>query len=207
MEIYTTFFLCEPAALSGGFPDWRPPLAEPVRHEVRDPFTDELMVVESRVPVWPVESEDAGRWLEPAYEVVTVEGSYDDYLEDRLPPFVRNCPHWIAQGLTDIELAPLLELVDLPVSMEQPIYAPPWYGEMLQQLPAGFLARLLSLDQQDVARRWAAAMSAPEDADSAPGQVLSDAWTASDALELLQRLIDLAKKADAAHQMYLLTEA
>jgi hypothetical protein len=207
MGIYTTFFLCEPAALLGGFPDWRPPAAEPVRHEVRDPFTDELLVVESRVPVWPVEADDAGQWLEPEYEVVTIEGSYDDYLEDRLPPFVRSCPHWAAKGLTDMELAPLLETVDLPASMEQPIYAPPWYGEMVQQLPAGFLAKLMSLDQQDVARRWAAAMSTPEDVELAPGQALSDEWTDSGALELLQQLVGLAKKANAAQQMYLLTEA
>ena len=38
------------------------------------------------------------------------------------------------------------------------------------------------------------------------GQKLSDGWTACEALELLQPLVGLAKKARAAQQMYLLTE-
>jgi hypothetical protein len=207
MGIYTTFFLCEPAGLDGGFPDWLPPLAEPVRHEVRDPFTDELLVVETRVPEWPDNQEDADAEGDGEYRAIAIEGSYEDYLEDRLPSFVRSCPHWAAKGLTDIELAPLLEAVGLTASMEQPIYAPPWYGEMVQQLPAGFLDKLLSLNQQEVARQWAAAMSTPEDTDWVPAPELSDEWTAGGALELLQQLVGLAKKANARQQMYLLTEA
>src|SRR5262245_26351940 len=31
MAIYTTFFLCKPPELPGGFPGWRLPLAQPVR--------------------------------------------------------------------------------------------------------------------------------------------------------------------------------
>jgi hypothetical protein len=205
MEIYTTFFLCAPAELPGGFPDWRPPLAEPVRQEVRDPFTDELLVVETRVPEWPEDEQEPIEEPELERQVAVIEGNYEDYLEDRLPPFVRSCPHWAANGLTDIELAPLLEAVDLPASMEQPIYSPPSCGEMVQQLPAGFLDKLLSLNQQEVARKWAATLYAPED--EASVQALSDERTASEALECLQQLVGLAKKANPTQQMYLLTEA
>jgi hypothetical protein len=204
MGIYTTFFLCEPAELPGGFPGWRLPLAEPVRREVHDPFTGELLVVESRVPEWP---EDAFEGTELNYQVVVIEGSYQDYLEDRLPPFVRSCPHWAAKGLTDIELAPLLEAVDLSASLEQPIYAPPPYVYTVQQLPAGFLSKLLSLDQQEVARKWASAMSTPEQTHSVSGNRLREDWTVGEALEFLRQLADLASKASAGQQMFLLIEA
>jgi cysteine-rich repeat protein len=53
MAIYTTFFLCRPEELPGGFPGWQPPLATPVRRELRNPFTGQVVVVESREPQWP----------------------------------------------------------------------------------------------------------------------------------------------------------
>jgi hypothetical protein len=203
MAIYTTFFLCKPTELPGGFPGWRPPLAEPVRREVRDPFTGELLVVETCVPEWP---EDAAEEAELSYQVVEIEGSYEEYLENRLPPFVRGCPHWAAKGLTEIELAPLLAAVGVSASIDFPIYGPPSSGAIVQQLPAEFLAKATSLDQQTVAQEWAAAMSTPEHTHTVSGQKLYDGWTASEALELLQPLVDLARKASAGQQMYLLTE-
>ena len=46
--------------------------------------------------------------------------------------------------------------------IECAIYSPPSAGAVVQQLPAGFLSKLGSLDQKAVAKRWAAAI--------APGQ-------------------------------------
>jgi len=204
MAIYTTFFLCKPSELPGGFPGWRLPLDQPVRREVHNPFTGELLVVDTCEPEWP---EDALGETERTYRVVVIEGSYEQYLEDRLPPFVRSCPHWAAKGLMETELAPLLEAVGVSASIDFPIYGPPSLGATVQQLPAEFLAKATSLDQQKVAQKWAAAMSTPEHTHSVSGRKLSDGWTACEALQLLQPLVDLARKASAGQQMYLLTEA
>ena len=57
MAVYTTFFLCRPEELPGGFPVWRPPLAAPVRREFRNPLTGQVQVVETREPEWPPELE------------------------------------------------------------------------------------------------------------------------------------------------------
>src|SRR5262249_44810119 len=61
MAIYTTFFLCKPEELPGGFPGWRLPLAKPVRREFRNPFTGELSVVETHDPDWPRDSPEVQR--------------------------------------------------------------------------------------------------------------------------------------------------
>jgi hypothetical protein len=204
MAIYTTFFLCRPEELPGGFPGWRLPLAKPVRRKVRNPFTGEVSVVESREPEWP---DEAGDEAEREYQVVEIEGSYEDYLEGRLPPFVRSCPHWAAKGLTEVELDPLLKATGVNGSMECAIYSPPSSGAVVQQLPAEFLAKLGTLDQKAVAKRWAAAMSTPEHTHSVTGVKLSDGWKPSEALEILKPLVALARRTTAGQQLYLLTEA
>jgi hypothetical protein len=86
MAIYTTFFLCKSKDLAKGFPGWRPPLAKPVRREIRNPFTGKLTVIETRAPEWP---EDTSEWPEREHQVAVIRGKYEDYLEGRLPPFVR----------------------------------------------------------------------------------------------------------------------
>src|SRR5262249_9736786 len=178
--------LCKPEELPGGFPGWRLPLAKPVRREFRNPFTGELSVVETHDPDWP---EDAPEVLGREYQVVEIEGSYEDYLESRLPPFVRACPHWAAKGLTEVELYPLLKTAGVAGSMECPIYSPPSSSAFVKQLPPEFLAKLGSLDQNALATRWAAAMSTPEHTHSVSGVKLSDGWTAIEALEILQPLV------------------
>src|SRR5262245_26111796 len=118
MAIYTTFFLCTPEELPGGFPGWRLPLAESVRREVYNPFTGKLSVIETREPEWP---DDDSEEPEREYQVVAIQGSYKDYLEGRLPPFVRACPHWAAKGLTEVDLDPLIKAADMTASMEHAI--------------------------------------------------------------------------------------
>ncbi len=132
MAIYTTFFLCTPGELLLGFPDWRLPLPQPVRRERRNPFTGELIIVESREPEWPGDSD-----LEPPrnYQVATIEGRYEDYLERRLPEFVRACAHWAAKGLTEATVGPLLKAASVDGSWEFAIYSPPSSDATLQELP------------------------------------------------------------------------
>jgi hypothetical protein len=203
MAIYTTFFLCKPDELLGGFPGWRPPLAKPVRREFRNPFTDELSVVETQEPEWPDEGEESNR----EYGVVEIQGRYEDYLEGRLPDFVRSRPHWAAKGLTEIELGPLCEAVGVGTEFVCPIYGPPSSGAVVQQLPPGLLAKLAALDLKAVAKQWAAAMSTPEHTHSASGVKLSDGWSAADASAILKPLVALARQATAGQQLYLLIEA
>jgi hypothetical protein len=203
MAIYTTFFLCKPKELLRGFPGWRLPLSKPVRREVRNPFTGEMMVMETQEPDW-VANEDEG--AEREYRVVAIEGNYEEYLEGRLPPFVHDCPHWAAKGLTEVELTPLFKAAGVEAAMEFPIYGPPSSGATVQQLPPEFLARLGSLDQKSIAKRWAAAMSTREHTHSVSGVKLNDGWTAKEALEILRPLVALAIQAAPRQQMYLFIE-
>jgi len=204
MANYSTFFVCKPEELAGGLPGWRLPLAQPVRREFRNPFTGKASVVESREPEWPEGAfEDLGR----EYRVVAIEGRYEDYLEGRLPPFVRSCPHWATKGLSELELAPLCEAVRLKPELECVIYSPPSSGAVVQQLPAELLAKLASLDDEAVAGRWAAAMSLPEHTHSVSGEKLSDGWVTHDALAKLRALKALAREAAAGQRLYLLIEA
>jgi hypothetical protein len=204
MAIYTTFFLCRPEELPGGFPGWRLPLAEPVRREVRNPFSGEASVIETREPNW---SEDPGIIPEREDRVVEIKGSYEDHIEERLSSFLRACPHWAAKGLTEVELDPLIQAAGVTAAMECAIYSAPSSGALVQNFPPAFLAKLGSSDQKAIAERWAAAMSTPEHTHSVTGVKLSDGWTASEALEILQPLAALARKAAPGQHLYLLTEA
>jgi len=120
--------------------------------------------------------------------VVDVEGFYEDYLEDRLPSFVRSCPHWAAKGLTEVELDPLLKAAGVEGSIEFAIYGPRSSGAVVQQLPAEFLAKLGSLDKKVVAMQWAATMSTTEHTHYVTGVKLSDGWTESQAQNILALL-------------------
>jgi hypothetical protein len=207
MAIYTTFFLCKPEELPVGFPGWRLPLAKPVRRKVRNPFTGKMVVIESREPKWP---KGAGDEPDRDYQVVAIEGPYEDYLEDRLPPFVRGCSHWAAKGLTEVELKPFLESAGVDDRLEPAIYSPPSSSAMVQQLPTELLTKLGSLNQRglrSVAKRWAAVMSTPEYTHSVSGIKISDGWTVSDAMEIVQPIVELARKAASGQRMYLLIEA
>jgi hypothetical protein len=204
MAIYSTFFLCKPEELPGGFPGWQLPLAQPVRREVRDPFTGEVSVIETRDPQWhDGDDEEAAR----DHQVVEITGRYEDYLEGRLPPFVRTCPHWATKGMTQIELDPLCKAAAVESSLECAIYSPPSVGAIVQQLPTALLMDLGSVDQGQLANRWAAAMSSPEHTHSVSGVKLCDGWTTSEALDMLRPIAALARRATAGQSLYLLVEA
>jgi hypothetical protein len=208
VAIYTTFFICKPQELGAGFPGWRPPLPMPVRREFKNPFTGEMITIESREPEWPdAENVDV---MDREYQVVSIEGSYEDYLEKRIPQFVRAQPHWCARGFTEVELKPLCEAAGVEASFDCPLYGPPSFGGVLREIPPSLCARLMALDHKGldaVAKRWAATMSTPEYTFSASGVKLSDGWTTDEALSVLQPIADLARNAIGGKRMYLLIEA
>jgi hypothetical protein len=204
MAIYTTLFLCTHAELPGGFPGWKMPLEQAVRREVRNPFTGQTIVVESNEPDWPEETGDAAP---QDYQVVAIKGDYQDYLEGRLPPFVRSCLHWATKGLTELELGPLLAVVGIEESLQHAIYCRPSQGTTVQQFPRTFFPQLQSLDLNDVAKNWAAAMSTREHTHNVSGVKLNDGWRASDAHGILHEMATLALKATNGQRLYLLVEA
>jgi hypothetical protein len=208
VAIYTTFFVCDAKQLAAGFPGWRLPLRKPVKRKFKNPFTGEMTTVETREPEWPDDKD-----VEPMdreYQVVAIEGDYAAYLEGRLPPFVQRQPHWAAKGLTEVELSPLAQAHGVEAKFECPLYGSPSSGAVLQELPSELLPKLASLDAKGLkalAGKWASAMSTREHTHSVTGVKLSDGWSKSDALEILQPIVALAQKAIAGQRMYLLTEA
>lgn len=208
MAIYTTFFACNPQQLPSGFPGWLPPLPKPVERQFKNPFTGEISTVETREPEWP-DGEDADL-MDREYQVVAIQGDYEDYLEGRLPPFVQRQPHWAAKGLTEVELSPLAQAIGLEAKFECPLYGPPSCGAVLQELPSEMLPKLASLDERSLkalAAKWAATMSTREYTHSVTGVKLNDGWAQSDAIEILQPIVALARQAAAGQQIYLLIEA
>ena len=84
-----------------------------------------------------------------------------------------------------------------------------YFLAVLQVLPSELVPKLASLDQgglKAVAQKWAASMSTPEHTHSVSGQKLNDGWKPSEAIELLQPLVALARQGPA-QRMYLLIEA
>jgi hypothetical protein len=191
---------------STGFPGWLPPLPKPVQRQFRNPFTGEITTVETRKPEWP-DGEDAEN-MDSEYQVMEIQGNYQDYLVGRLPPFVQRQPHWAAKGLTEVELIPLAEALGVEAKFECPLFAPPSFGAVLQELPSEFNPKLVSLDQgslQAIAEKWAATMSTPEYTHSVSGERLNDGWTVSEAIEILYLLVELARQG-VDQRMYLLIE-
>jgi hypothetical protein len=207
VAIYTTFFVCDPKQLVAGFQGWRLPLPKPVKHEVKNPFTGESITVETREPEWP-ENEGVDP-IDREYRVVAIEGDYKDYLEGRLPPFVRRHPHWAAKGLTEIELTPLAQALGIAAKFECPLYGPPSSGAVLRELPSELPTKLASLDGNGlkaVATKWAATMSTREYTHSVTGVKLNDGWAPSEAMEILQPIVDLAQQTAIGQRVYLLIE-
>jgi hypothetical protein len=86
VAIYTTFFLSDPQQLASGFPGWRAPLPKSVKRQFKNPFSGETSTVETQEPEWA--DSDGAELTDREYQVVSIEGNYEDYLEGRLPSFV-----------------------------------------------------------------------------------------------------------------------
>jgi hypothetical protein len=207
MAIYSTFFICEREDLLKGFPGWKPPLAEPVLRETTNPFTREPMTRASRVPEWGDHEEPDPPLIECS--VVSVKGSYEDYLENRIPSFVRERPHWCAKGFTHLELEPLGERLDLKAALSPALYSPPWSTGMLFEFHQELLKMLVEIDSRgmdEVAKHWAARMSTPEHTHSVTGNRLSEDWSTVYALSILGPIVRLAQQSSGDEEMYFLVE-
>jgi hypothetical protein len=207
VAIYTTVVVCDPQELVAGFPGWRTPLPNPVKREVKNPFTGEMMTIETREPDWG--DDDGTDPVNLEYQVVSIEGNYQDYLDGRLPGFIRSNQHWATKNLTVVELAPLAEAVGEEPRFECPLYSPPSLGAILHEFPVDMVAKFASLDDQGldaVAKKWAATMSTPEYTHSVTGLKLDDGWSATEAMEVLKPLVDLARKTGDGQRMYLFIE-
>lgn len=207
MAIYSTFFVCNPDELAGGFCGWKPPLVQPVWRDVTNPFTGKTMTIESRYPEWP----DADTEDEIARDrvVVGVQGRYEDYLEGRLPAFVRERPHGCLKDLTEIELNALGEATEFEPTVEDALYSPPEVGAVIQRLHPGLLSSLTRLDEGGVTRiaeRWAENMSEPEHTHSVAGVKVKEGWATSDASSILQTILRLARQSAGKQAVYVLIE-
>ena len=207
MAIYTTFFVCRPEELVAGFPGWRLPLAEPVRREVKNPFTGKTVIVHSREPEWPEDSvEDL---VSSSRQIFVGSESFEVYLENRLPAFVRARPHWCGKRLTEIELGLLGEAAGVETSFECPLYGPHSSPFSLMSIPASLCDQLVACDQQAldaIAEKWASMMSTPEKTHSSTGHKFSDGWTVDHARSVLQPIVAVARQAVEGKCLYLLTE-
>lgn len=206
MAIYSTFFLCKPSDLIQNFPGWRLPLPAPVRRHVANPFTGQKSTIETREPEWPEEDDVQ----EQDYQAVAIEGNYQEYLERRLPLSLQACPHWAAKNLTHVELGPLADALGEQPKFEDALYGPPSRGALLQELPGGMLSKLASLDQRGLealSDSWAAGMSTDDYTRSVTGAKLNDGWATTEAMQALEPIAALAKRAAPDQRMYLLVEA
>jgi hypothetical protein len=208
MAIYSTFFVCGQQELSSGFPGWRPRLPKPVRRKVKNPFTGEMTTIETRTPEWSDEEESES--LNRGYQIVVIEGNYEDYLEGRLRPFIRARPHWCAKGFTQVELNPLGQAVGIEPALEDALFSPPSSGALLQQLRPDLLSKLLALDKKGVkaiGEHWAATMSTPRYTHSVTGKKISAGWSAAEAMAILEPILEIAQQVTGQQGMYLLIEA
>jgi hypothetical protein len=203
VAIYSTFFVAAPETLLSGFPGWKLPLDTPVKREFTD-FFGGRRIIETRAPLWEdVEADEEGL---PEYRVVAIQGNYEDYLEERLPAFVREVPHFCAKGLTEVEIDPLGKLTDGQPALEEGLFAPPSRGASLLAVRPAVVDEILN-SQVKLAQTWAAHMSTPDYTHSADGsRRLNDDWSLNDALGILAPLRDLARKAGAGERLYLLVE-
>lgn len=209
MAIYSTFFLAEPNQLPPAFPDWKLPLPEPVTRTSVNPFTREEVTIATRAPEW--EGFDPERMDFPDPQVVAIEGDYQTYLENRIPPFVQSQPHWCAKNLTNVELDPLVAAATGldDAKLESALYAHPALGCVIEQFPEHFVAHLKAAADADlsaIARQWAARMSTPEYTHSVSGDRLHDDWSLEDAVNLVNPIAQLVRRHADGQSLYLLIE-
>lgn len=207
MATYSTFFVCERQKLSSLFPGWQPPLPEPIVRESKNPFTGQGTRVSTREHDWPEEAvrEPRGAPLEP----LSIRGSYEEYLEDRFSGPLRDQSHWCSKGLAQVELEPLGRAVNVVPALQAALYSPPLAGALLEELRPELVAKLTAVNDnalREIAKRWAAIMSDREHTHSETGKRALGGWSLEQALEILQPLSTLARKASSEQRLYLLIE-
>ncbi len=207
MSAYSTFFVCTPDELTAGFPEWRPPLQAPVRRQFVDPWTKEVVTVETVEPEWPDEA--SAQPFVPTFDVMPMQGNYQDYLEGRLPPVVRDRPHWCSKGLTQIQLDPLGEACGLGRVLKSALFCQPDLSSQLLQLHAGLVEILSSIEGRTLkkcAKRWAKLMSHRNHTHSMTGVRMREGWKRDHAMAILNPLQELAIRCDNGKAVYLLIE-
>jgi hypothetical protein len=172
MAVYTTFFIARPSELQSGFPGWQLPLPSPVQRELKNPFTRQVTVIETREPEW-LDTDEALPIA--SYVGTAIEGPYEDYLEGRLSAFVRSKPHWSTKGLMTGEIGALASAMGLRPTLEFPLYCRPSIGAALVCLQSEMVEKLLNINNEDLERisvDWAATMSQPSHIHSVQGKRL-----------------------------------
>jgi hypothetical protein len=206
MAVRTTFFLCRASELAAGFPDWKPPLPEPVLRKIKSPLTGGFLTIPSLVPEWPDEQKEISELSAASANAFAVEG---ENFESRLPPIVRDRPRWTANDIGTFCLERLSDVVGAPATLECPLYGPPSCGDMLVEIPEFFLAKLKSLDASNlvgVAEKWADALKPPDDIEPIEGEPIEEPWSAEFALTILEPIVGLAWRAEGEERMYLFVE-
>jgi hypothetical protein len=208
MAIYSTIFLCSNEELAACFPEMKPALAKAVERWVTDPFTGKERQILTREPEW---DELEAELSPPEIQVVAGHGDYQEFLESRLPPSLKQIPHWVSKNLTSVELDPLIKAVlgDEGAELEPALFAPPSQGRFVVAFPGSFTEVLSEAEAEradEFARVWASTMSSPEYTHSIAGERVHEGWTVEDALALMHPIVDLAKKATQRQRIYLLIE-
>ena len=208
MAIYSTFFLANAEQLPPAFPDWKQPLPEPVTRTTLNPFTREEMTITTRAPEW--DDFDPNSMAFPTPQVVAIEGDYQAYLENRIPPFVQTQPHWCAKNLTNVEIEPLVDAATGSdgARLESALYAHRALGCGLEMLPDTFSNAVLDAanDITAVADKWAKAMSHPDYTHNGLGDRIMDDWTTDQALSILNPIVELLQQRSGSQSLYLLIE-
>ncbi|MEO1529475.1 MAG: hypothetical protein AAFX06_28975 [Planctomycetota bacterium] len=203
-----TFFLANAEQLSPAFPDWKEPLPEPVARTTLNPYTREEITITTRAPEWDDFDPEMIEFEEP--RVVAIEGDYQDFLENRLPPFVQAQPHWCSKNLTNVEVDPLITVVagSGGVSLETALYAPPALGCCLETFPDAFVEAIPRGGDgvTAIADKWAKAMSHRDYTHNRLGERVMDDWTTDQALSILNPIVDLLQQRTGRQSLHLLVE-
>lgn len=209
MAIYSTIFLCDPQELLSKFPSWKTPLPEPVIRKIKHPFTQEEITINTREPEW--DDNDPATLELPEYKAMEIQGDYQDYLEQRIPPTIRSLSHWSSKNLTMVELNPLVAITcnSPEATLESALFAPPPLPTGIERFPEGFPGILKAKGDSElraIAEGWAATMSTPEHTHSVSGDRIHEDWTVEGAFGILQPIFDLAKQQTGGQAMYMLYE-
>ncbi len=201
MAVYTTFFVATRSELEGALPDWRRPLASPVKRTRINPLTKQLQVYDS----WEPEEVRSERIPAAKPRVVEMRGDYQTYLKERLPVALRTLPQLPTKGVLSPHVEQLLAVVaGRPEERLLPALFPPGgsaTGKTLDGLPSWGVDALAAIGRHAI-------LSIGQRLVANEGWFSDEGWPADACATLLQGLNSLAAQArDAKRGIYLLTEA